>query len=127
MVNLLMTIPMPQIISHVNSSVTSDPSACIILQGYSQGASATVDALINMPAANYDAIKGVFLIGNPRRKAGLPCNVDNFGYTSTANTSGALNIAGQAPIPSNYYSKTLDVCIAVSFRPVYFALSIEIC
>ncbi|UZJ56740.1 hypothetical protein CBS101457_006060 [Exobasidium rhododendri] len=99
------------IISHVNSIIASNANACIVLQGYSQGATATVDAMINMTSgAGFDAVKGVFLIGNPRRKAGLPCNVDNLGYTSTKNSSGALNLLGQAPIPSQWYSKTLDVC-----------------
>jgi hypothetical protein len=71
--------------------------------------------MINVTSgAGFDAVKGVFLIGNPRRKPGLPCNVDNLGYTSTKDSVGAEYALGEAPIPSQWYSKTLDVCMSVS-------------
>lgn len=86
---------------------------CFILEGYSQGAAATVDALPRLTGNAFNAVRGVFLIGNPDHKAGLACNVDNNGGTTTRNVNG-LSAFGSAGIPSNWISKTLDVCILVS-------------
>lgn len=63
--------------------------------------------------ANFDAVKGAFLIGNPLHEAGLTCNVDNNGGTTTRNVNG-LSALGSDGVPSNWISKTLDVCIYVS-------------
>lgn len=62
-------------------------------------------------------MKGVFLIGDPQHKAGLACNVDNNGGTTTRNVNG-LSAFGAAGIPSNWISKTLDVCIYVSLASI---------
>lgn len=74
-------------------------------------AAATVDALneISTSSARFNAVKGVFLIGNPDHKAGLACNVDTNGGTTTRNVVG---ISGRfaAGIPAAWVSKTLDVC-----------------
>jgi hypothetical protein len=85
---------------------------CFILEGYSQGAAATVDAMPQLTGANFDAVKGVVLIGNPKRKSGLACNVDNNGGTTTRNTNGIqAGFGGRGGIPSNWVSKVLDICI----------------
>lgn len=91
----------------------SNPNRCFILEGYSQGAAATVDAMSKITGANFDAVKGVFLIGNPHHKSGLACNVDSNGGTTTKNVNGLTVLVGS--IPANWVSKTLDVCAYVSF------------
>ena len=105
-----------QIINQVNTGLKTDPNRCYILEGYSQGAAATVDAMPKLTGAAFAAIKGVFLIGDPKRKAGLACNVDSNGGSTTKNVSGLELLFGS--IPANWVSKTLDVCAYVS----HFAL-----
>jgi hypothetical protein len=100
------------IINKITSTLRSNPDECFVLEGYSQGAAATTNALPRLMGANFDAVKGVFLIGNPEHKSGLTCNVDNNGGTTTKNVNG-LSAFGSAGIPSNWISKTLDVCIFV--------------
>lgn len=100
------------IINKVTSTLARDPNHCFILQGYSQGAAATTNALQSLTGASFDAVKGVFLIGNPQHKAGLACNVDTNGGTTTRNVNGLSVFQGS--IPSNWVSKTLDVCNFVS-------------
>ena len=53
------------------------------------------------------------MIGNPLHKAGLACNVDNKGGTTTKNVNGIQLLVGQ-PVPDNWISKTIDICIFVS-------------
>lgn len=65
-----------------------------------------------LTGAAFNAIKGVFLIGNPHHKAGLACNVDSKGGSTTKNVNGLSVLLGS--IPSNWVSKTLDVCAYVS-------------
>lgn len=101
------------IVNKVTSTLRTNPRECIILEGYSQGAQATVNAMSRLTGANFDAVKGVVLIGNPAHKAGLTCNVDNNGGTTTRNVNGMSGRFGQG-IPSNWVSKTIDVCILVS-------------
>jgi hypothetical protein len=101
------------IIRKITSTLQSNPNECIILEGYSKGAAATTNALSRLTGAKFDAVKGVFLIGNPQHKSGLTCNVDNNGGTTTRNVNG-LSAFGSAGIPSNWIEKTLDVCIFVS-------------
>jgi hypothetical protein len=102
------------IIDRVESGLQSNPDECFILQGYSQGAAATVDAMPQLTGAAFDAVKGVFLIGNPDHKAGLACNIDNNGGTTTANVNGISARLSQG-IPNEWIGKTSDVCIRVSF------------
>ena len=101
------------IVNKVTSTLRTSPNECFILEGYSQGAAATVDALPKLTGTAFTAVKGVFLIGDPDHKSGLTCNVDNNGGTTTRNVNG-LSAFGSAGIPSNWISKTLDVCIYVS-------------
>jgi hypothetical protein len=101
------------IVRKVNSLVASNPNECVILEGYSQGAAATVNALSQLTGSASDAVKGVFLIGDPLHKRGLECNVDNRGGTTTKNVSG-ISAFGGAGIPQDWISRTLDVCIYVS-------------
>ncbi|GKU11727.1 unnamed protein product, partial [Fusarium langsethiae] len=98
------------IIREVKSVLASNPSECFILEGYSQGAAATVNALSQLTGSSGDAVKGVFLIGDPLHKSGLACNVDNNGGTTTQNVNG-LEAFGGGGIPQNWVSRTLDVCI----------------
>jgi len=96
------------IVRKVQSTLASDPTHCFFLEGYSQGAAATTNALKQLTGASFDAVKGVFLIGNPQHRSGLACNVDTNGGTTTRNVNGLSVYAG--PIPANWISKTLDVC-----------------
>lgn len=105
---------MTQIINKIQTTLQTSPNECFILEGYSQGAAATVNALPRLTGASFTAVKGVFLIGDPQHKSGLVCNVDNNNGTTTRNVNG-LSAAGAAGIPSNWISKTLDVCIYVSY------------
>jgi hypothetical protein len=57
----------------------------------------------------FDAVKAVFLIGNPYHKAGLGCNVDTEGGGSTLDVDGKSLTADNA-IPDNWVEKTMDVC-----------------
>lgn len=98
------------IVNKITSTLRTNPNECFILEGYSQGAQATVNAMPKLTGASFDAVKGVFLIGNPAHKSGLECNVDNNGGTTTKNVSGLSGRFGTG-IPSNWVSKTLDVCI----------------
>lgn len=100
------------IVNHIQTTLASNPNECFILEGYSQGAAATVDAMSKLTGASFTAVKGVFLIGDPEHKSGLTCNVDNMGGTTTRNVNGLESYKGG--IPSNWVSKTLDVCIYVS-------------
>ena len=101
------------IINHIQQTLATNPSECFILEGYSQGAAATVNALPKLTGSAFTAVKGVFLIGDPEHKSGLTCNVDNNGGTTTRNVNG-LSAFGSTGVPSNWISKTLDVCIYVS-------------
>ncbi|PWN87230.1 A cutinase-like protein from cryptococcus Sp [Acaromyces ingoldii] len=94
------------IVNHVNANTNT----CYILEGYSQGAAATVNAMSKLTGAAFNAVRGVILIGDPLHKAGLACNVDNNGGDTTKNVNG-ISAAGSAGIPSNWVSKTLDICI----------------
>ncbi|KAK5636270.1 hypothetical protein RRF57_011982 [Xylaria bambusicola] len=101
------------IIDKIESTLRTSPNECFILQGYSQGAAATVNALSSLTGASFDAVKGVFLIGDPNHKSGLACNIDNNGGTTTKSVNG-LSAALSQGIPDNWISKTADVCIFVS-------------
>ncbi|PVH99834.1 carbohydrate esterase family 5 protein, partial [Periconia macrospinosa] len=98
------------IVDQISNTLRNSPNECFILEGYSQGAAATVNALPRLTGASFDAVKGVFLIGNPLHKSGLACNVDNNGGTTTMNVNGLSAYLGQS-VPENWISKTLDVCI----------------
>lgn len=100
------------IVNKITTTLASSPKECFILEGYSQGAQATVNAMSQLTGAKFDAVKGVFLIGDPAHKSGLACNVDNNGGTTTKNVNG-LSAALGGGIPSNWVAKTLDVCIFV--------------
>ncbi|KAF9739097.1 hypothetical protein PMIN06_007920 [Paraphaeosphaeria minitans] len=98
------------IVKQVKSGLQSNPNQCFILEGYSQGAAATVSALPQLTGASFNAVKGVFLIGDPNHKSGLACNVDNNGGNTTKNVNGLSVMLGKS-IPSDWVSKTMDVCI----------------
>lgn len=85
---------------------------CMVIQGYSQGAAAVVDALQNLTdTAAMNVIKGVVLLGNPRHKPNLTCNIDPQGQDSTFGAVGAANLLGFASVPDEYISRTADICI----------------
>jgi hypothetical protein len=105
------------IIAHITSTLQSDPEHCFVLEGYSQGAKSTVQAMPSLTGASFDAVKAVFLIGNPYHKSGLACNVDLDGGDSTLNVDGKSLTADNA-IPENWVGKTLDVCNKVCSFPL---------
>jgi hypothetical protein len=92
----------------VTNTLATNPNMCFILQGYSQGAAATVNAMPKLTGASMAAVKGVFLIGNPEHRSGLACNVDANGGTTTKNVNGLSALLGG--IPADWVAKTLDVC-----------------
>ncbi|KAI5238633.1 cutinase [Aureobasidium subglaciale] len=96
------------IVNQINAGLKLNPNRCYILEGYSQGAAATVDAMPKLTGAAFNAVKGVFLIGNPHHKAGLACNVDSRGGSTTRDVNGLTVFIGS--IPTSWVSKTLDVC-----------------
>jgi hypothetical protein len=98
------------IINHIQTTLQSSPNECFILEGYSQGAAATVNALVQLSGAANTAVKGVFLIGDPLHKAGLACNVDSNGGTTTRDLNGISEYYGSNSIPSGFVSRSLDVC-----------------
>jgi hypothetical protein len=101
------------IINKITTTLATNPNECFILEGYSQGAAATVNALPKLSGTSFNAVKGVFLIGDPNHQAGLACNVDNNGGDTTKNVNG-LSAATGTDIPATWIPKTLDVCIFVS-------------
>jgi hypothetical protein len=108
------------IVNKIQTTLRTNPNECFILQGYSQGAQATVNAMSQLTGANFNAVKGVFLIGNPAHKSGLVCNFDNNGGTTTRNVNG-LNGRFGTGIPSTWVPKTRDICIRVSLTFFLFA------
>ena len=102
------------IVNKVTTTLASNPNECFILEGYSQGAAASVNAMAKLTGAAFDAVKGVFLVGNPMHKSGLSCNVDNKGGSTTKNVNG-MSAALGGGVPQNWLAKTMDVCIYVSF------------
>lgn len=94
--------------------MSQNPEECIILQGYSQGASATCDALPELTGPAFDAVKGVVLLGNPEHQPNLACNVDGVGGNKTFKAKGFFSIA-KPGIPDEWVSKSLDICNFVSF------------
>lgn len=68
-----------------------------------------------LTGAAFDAVKAVVLTGDPFHKAGLSCNVDENGGTTTLNDNGISEYQGVS-IPSNWISKSLDICYKVSSR-----------
>lgn len=101
------------ILSKVAEAVAIDPARCIVLQGYSQGAAATVNALALLNGTSADAVKAIYLIGNPLHKPGLTCNVDDHGGNDTVNALGLqLKLFPNSNVvPDAFLSRTLDVCI----------------
>lgn len=108
-----------QIINHITTTLQTNPNMCFILEGYSQGAAATVNAMSQLTGASFNAVKGVFLIGDPEHKAGLACNVDSTGGTTTLNVNGLEAYGASYGVPSNWVSKTLDVCAYVSVASTF--------
>ncbi|ORX95596.1 cutinase [Clohesyomyces aquaticus] len=98
------------IIDYMNSTLSDFPRECFIIQGYSQGAAVVLNALPQLTGPSFAAVKGVVLVGNPNRRAGLACNVDNYGGTTTKNVHGLTDYVNK-PVPANWVGKTLDICI----------------
>lgn len=101
------------ILSKVAEAVQIDPARCIVLQGYSQGAAATVNALALLNGTSADAVKAVYLIGNPLHRPGLSCNVDDKGGNGTLDAIGLqLKLFPNSNVvPDSFLARTLDVCI----------------
>jgi hypothetical protein len=107
------TVGTDDIVRKIESTLSTNSKECFILEGYSQGAAATTNAMPKLTGASFDAVKGVFLIGNPEHRRGLACNVDTDGGDKTKDVNGLSSILGR--IPDNWISKTMDVCNFVSF------------
>jgi hypothetical protein len=101
------------IVNTITQTLQKNKNECFILQGYSQGAAATVNAMPQISGASFDAVKAVVLIGDPMHKPNLACNVDNMGGSSTKGASGISAALGKG-IPQEWVGKTLDICISVS-------------
>lgn len=69
--------------------LASDPGACFVLEGYSQGAMATMNALPKLTSA-FNAIKAVMVVGYPGHTGGLQ--------------------SFMAPNTAQWTSKILDIC-----------------
>lgn len=98
-----------KILNKISSLLAQDANHCIILQGYSQGSAATVNALGRISASQMNAVRAIFLIGSPEHKPNLSCNVDPNNGTTTMAASG-ISYTGLNGVPSAYVAKTLDVC-----------------
>ncbi|KAI5370240.1 Putative cutinase/acetylxylan esterase, alpha/Beta hydrolase [Septoria linicola] len=97
------------IVNKITSTLRTSPNECFVLEGYSQGAAATTNAMTQLTGNAFTAVRAVVLLGNPNHKRGLACNVDSQGGTTTKNVNG-LSAFGSAGVPSNWVSKTLDIC-----------------
>ncbi|KAH9810934.1 cutinase 1 [Teratosphaeria destructans] len=97
------------ILRYIRATLDANPKECFVLQGYSQGASATVSALAELKGEEREAVKGVFLLGDPQHTAGLACNVDNLNGMSTRNANGIS--AAEGRVPDDWIGRTLDVCM----------------
>jgi len=102
------TVGTNDIVNKVTKTLASAPGTCFVLEGYSQGAAATTNALSKLTGTAFDAVKAVFLIGNPEHRSGKACNVDTNGGKTTANVNGLSATLGG--IPDDWISKTMDVC-----------------
>ena len=111
-IDQISTLGTDNIVRHIHDTLAANPDECFFLEGYSQGAAATTNALPKLTGASFDAVKGVFLIGNPEHRAGLACNVDTHGGTSTKDVNGLEFELGR--IPENWVAKSMDVCDFVS-------------
>lgn len=129
-----------QIGRYITSGLSSCPSQKYALLGYSQGAvllslvfdslltlikfgervgaAATTDYLktVSTTSAAGQAIKAVFVIGNPERLPGKQSNVDQTGGQLTATAIGLEGTLANAGIPSSWDTsgKILDVCYVVN-------------
>ena len=101
------------IVRYIHDTLEDHPDECFVLEGYSLGATATTNALPRLTGDEFDAVKAVFLIGNPEHRSGLSCNVDILGGASNRNSNGILSAQGS--VPDNWVSKTMDVCAYVSY------------
>jgi hypothetical protein len=77
-----------------------------------------VDAMRNLTGANFEAVKAVYLLGSPRHKPGLECNVDIDGGDTTKYAKGVFANSGNG-IPDIWVPKTLDVCNFVCLTPEF--------
>lgn len=89
-----------------------NPSMCFVLQGYSQGAIATIVALSQLRIDQTANVRAVILVGNPEHKSGLECNVDEAGGSSTKYVDGVFAILDG--IPGSWVTKSLDICAFLS-------------
>jgi len=103
------------IINRINTNVASCPNIKFALLGYSQGATATVEALKQLGSpttSTNNHIKAVFLIGDPEHEPGKQSNVDQNGGNTTDNATGIEGHVAGAGIPAAWDSsgRVLDVC-----------------
>ncbi|PWN27185.1 alpha/beta-hydrolase [Jaminaea rosea] len=98
----------------------AEPGHCFILEGYSQGATATVNALQHLND-HYDRILGVILFGNPCRSQGTPMlpatpqEDHKMPFWMSKDSPGILVGTLLCPtldgvVPKNWRSKVMDIC-----------------
>ncbi|CAO1620367.1 unnamed protein product [Sympodiomycopsis kandeliae] len=104
-ISQISTLATIDIVRKVTSTLAQDPNMCFLLEGYSQGAAATVNAMRRLTGKNFDAVKGVFLVGDPCRRAGSPANASPHGGAILSGLESLI-----CSIPPNWVEKTLDVC-----------------
>lgn len=78
-----------------------------MLEGYSQGASAVVNALPKLTGTSFHAVKAVILHGNPNKKPNLACNV----IAATRSATGLEAMMSQG-VPQAWVYKTMDFCLS---------------
>ncbi|KAK3646072.1 hypothetical protein LTR56_008689 [Elasticomyces elasticus] len=99
------------IVREINAVLAQRPNECFILENPlvpETSADWCHPNDLEITGAAFTAVRGVFLIGDPEHRSGLACNVDQNGGTTTKNVNGLSAALGG--IPSNWISKTLDVC-----------------
>lgn len=102
------------IVDFIDNGIRTCPQQSYALLGYSQGASATNIALRNytrIGSPGYQAIKAVFLVGNPEHKPYQAANYDEKGGKTTNGFIGSGYFSG-ARTPEIWYQNTrlLDLC-----------------
>jgi hypothetical protein len=85
------------IVRKVQSTLSSNPNECFILEGYSQGAAATTNALPKLTGASFNAVKGVFLIGNPEHRSGPSTTLSSPFVEPIADVSSQACLATSTP------------------------------
>lgn len=82
-----------QILNKISTTLSQCPTHKFALLGYSQGATATTEALNRMvnDTKMFDSVIACIVVGNPRHNKGLKSNYDITGGKSTEESFGLLS------------------------------------